>query len=190
MLPCILLRWRWFEGFYHTALTRRPPSNRIPYRATGWGYSAVPSRCSMLRVVFLGLFNRFLGRRPRERGLGMAKSKLASYFAAALLVFLPQLASAQSSIAGIVRDPSGAIIPGVTVTASSPALIERSRTATTDGSGRYAIVDLRPGTYTVTATVAGFKTFKQEGIEVPSNTSVPLYVEMGIGSTLRWESAR
>jgi len=112
----------------------------------------------------------------------MTKSRLVSTLLAAVFLLLPQLASAQSSIAGVVRDPSGAIIPGVTVTASSPALIERSRTVTTDGSGRYSIVDLRPGTYAVTASVSGFKTFKQEGIEVPSNTSVPLYVEMGVGS--------
>src|SRR5438477_9212251 len=109
----------------------------------------------------------------------MTKSRLVSCLAAALLLLLPRLASAQSSIAGVVRDPSGAIMPDVTVTASSPALIERSRTVTTDGSGRYSIVDLRPGTSTVTATVSGFKTFKQEGIDVPSYKSVPVYVERG-----------
>ena len=62
-----------------------------------------------------------------------------------LLLMVPAAASAQSSIAGNVRDASGAILPGVAVEASSPALIERARTVVTDEQGRYAIVDLRPG---------------------------------------------
>ena len=58
---------------------------------------------------------------------------------------------AQASITGTVRDTSGAVLPGVTVEASSPALIEKVRTATTDGNGQYRIVDLRAGEYTVTS---------------------------------------
>src|SRR5918997_1157282 len=76
------------------------------------------------------------------------------------------LAQGQSgTIAGVVRDTSGAVLPGVTVEASSPALIERSRSVVTDGQGNYTIVDLRPGTYTVTFTLAGFNAVRREGVE-------------------------
>src|SRR2546427_4119930 len=68
----------------------------------------------------------------------------------------PTLGHAQSAIAGTVKDTSGALLPGVTVEAASPVLIEKSRTAVTDGQGQYKIIDLRPGTYTVTFTLAGF----------------------------------
>ena len=81
----------------------------------------------------------------------------------------PDVAFAQTSgIAGVVKDPSGAVMPGVTVEASSPALIEQVRTVTTDTQGQYKIVDLRPGTYTVTFTLPGFSTVKREGIELPA----------------------
>ncbi len=69
------------------------------------------------------------------------------------------------TIAGTVRDDSGAVIPGVTVEAASPALIETVRTAQTDGTGQYKIVNLSPGVYTVTFTVQGFATVKREGIQ-------------------------
>ncbi|HKF69668.1 MAG TPA: carboxypeptidase-like regulatory domain-containing protein, partial [Vicinamibacterales bacterium] len=71
-------------------------------------------------------------------------------------VLAPALAHAQASIAGVVKDASGAVLPGVTVEASSPALIEKARTATSDGTGQYRIVDLRPGTYSVTFALSGF----------------------------------
>jgi hypothetical protein len=85
---------------------------------------------------------------------------------AACALVVPELASAQASIAGTVRDASGAVVPAVTVSASSHALIERTRTVLTDGTGQYSIVDLRPGIYTVTFTLAGFNTFKRDGIEL------------------------
>src|ERR1700682_3897146 len=71
-----------------------------------------------------------------------------------------------SGIAGVVRDTSGAVIPGVTVEASSPALIEKVRTANSDGQGLYDIVGLPPGTYAVTFTLPGFSTLKREGIDL------------------------
>jgi hypothetical protein len=91
-------------------------------------------------------------------------------------------ASAQSIIAGVARDTSGAVLPGVTVEASSDVLIEKSRSVTTDGDGRYSIVDLRPGTYSITFTLAGFNTFKRDGVIVPSNVTVPINAEMKVGS--------
>src|SRR5260370_37957047 len=105
----------------------------------------------------------------------MTRAKFAVVFAG--LVLLPTLASAQSTIEGIVKDTSGAIMPGVTVTASSPALIEKVRTVSTDGQGRYSIVDLRPGTYSLTFAMAGFVTQKRDGIQLQAYLSVHVYVK-------------
>jgi hypothetical protein len=81
------------------------------------------------------------------------------------VVLLPTVALAQASIAGVVRGSSGAVLPGVTVEASSPALIEKVRSAVSDGSGQYRIVDLRPGVYSVTFALTGFNAFKRDGVE-------------------------
>ena len=72
------------------------------------------------------------------------------------LVLLPSLAYSQTTLAGVVRDTSGSVLPGVTVEAASAALIEKTRTAVSDGSGQYRITDLAPGTYTVTYSLPGF----------------------------------
>ena len=85
------------------------------------------------------------------------------------------------AIAGVARDPSGAMLPGVTVEAASPALIEKVRSVATDDSGQYKVVDLRPGTYTVTFTLSGFATLKREGLEVVSGVTVPVNAEMKVG---------
>jgi hypothetical protein len=113
----------------------------------------------------------------------MTKAKIAANIFTGLvaLVVLPSLASAQSTISGVVRDPSGAVVAGVKVEAASEVLIERSRTVTTTGDGRYTIVDLRPGVYTMTFTSPGFSTVKQE-VTVPANVSVPVDAEMKVGS--------
>ena len=82
-------------------------------------------------------------------------------------MLVPAAAYAQgAAIAGVVKDTSGAVLPGVSVEAASPVLIEKIRTAVTDGSGQYKIVSLLPGTYTVTFTLQGFSTVKREGVEV------------------------
>jgi hypothetical protein len=96
----------------------------------------------------------------------------------------PVAARAQSlggTIAGIVKDDSGAVIPGVTVEAASPALIERVRTVVTDAQGNFKIVDLRPGVYTVTFSLAGFSTVKREGLELTSGFTVQANAEMKVG---------
>ena len=113
----------------------------------------------------------------------MNRTQFAVGLVVGAMLLLPGVATAQSAISGTVKDSSGAAMPGVTVEAASPALIERTRTVTTDGAGRYTIVDLRPGAYTVTATFAGFKTFKQEKIDVPADSSVPVFIAMEVGQT-------
>jgi hypothetical protein len=102
--------------------------------------------------------------------------------AAVSLVLLPVAASAQSTITGSVKDSSGAVLPGVTVEASSPALIEKVRTVVSDAQGRYAIVDLRPGTYRVIFTLTGFMTFAQEAIDLPSNFTATVNGELKVGA--------
>ena len=103
--------------------------------------------------------------------------------AAILLLWLlaPALAAAQSAIAGEVRDDSSAILAGVTVEASSDALIERVRTATTDGAGTYRIVDLRPGLYTVRFTLSGFATVEQTRVALPAEFTATVNAQMKVG---------
>src|SRR5260221_1090301 len=86
------------------------------------------------------------------------------------------------TIAGTVRDESGAMLPGVTVEASSPALIEKSRTAVTDGTGQYQITNLRPGTYTITFTLTGFNTVRREGVELSGTGTFSINADMKIGT--------
>ena len=100
---------------------------------------------------------------------------------AVLLVISPSLAFAQAVIAGVVKDASGAILPGVTVEATSPALIEKVRTAVTDGTGQYRIENLRPGTYAVTFALSGFSTFRREGIELTGSFTATVDAEMRVG---------
>ena len=100
----------------------------------------------------------------------------------AWVVLVPSVVWAQATIAGVVRDPSGAVLPGVTVEATSPALIEKVRSVVTDGTGQYRIVDLRPGTYTVTATLTGFSTVKREGIELTGSLVATIPLEMRVGT--------
>ncbi len=107
----------------------------------------------------------------------------AARLASLALLISPVSAFAQSTgIAGVVKDASGAVLPGVTVEAASPALIERSRTATTDSQGQYKIVDLRPGVYTVTFTLPGFSTVKREDIELPAQFTATVNGEMTVGA--------
>lgn len=83
-----------------------------------------------------------------------------------LLAGFPRAGLAQAAVAGSVTDPSDTPIPGVLVEASSPALIEKARAAFTDGSGRYRIEDLRPGVYTVSFRLAGWRPYQQSGVEL------------------------
>ena len=100
----------------------------------------------------------------------------------AALTTVPAAASAQAVIAGSVTDGSGGVLPGVTVEAASPALIEKVRTVVTDGAGRYRVVDLRPGAYTVTFTLPGFSNVKREGIELTGSFVATIDVQMRVGT--------
>lgn len=98
------------------------------------------------------------------------------------LAVCPIAASAQSALAGVVTDSSGAVVPAVTVDASSPALIEKSRTAVTDSSGRYRIGDLRPGVYVVTFTAPGMAPYRQEGVELSGSLTATVNAKLVVGS--------
>src|SRR5262245_28465933 len=99
-----------------------------------------------------------------------------------VLLTVPTAAWAQATITGTARDTSGAVLPGVSVEATSPALIERVRTVITDSTGQYRIVDLRPGTYTLTFTLPGFSTFKREGVELSGAFIATIDAQMKVGA--------
>jgi len=113
------------------------------------------------------------------------KSALASRIGVILVVVsvvAPASAAAQSAIAGTVRDVSGAAMPGVTVEAASPVLIEKVKATVSDGNGGYRIADLRPGIYTVTFRLPGFNTFRREGLELPADFTATLNAELSVGA--------
>src|SRR5687768_3695968 len=111
-----------------------------------------------------------MGRSVRRAGLALV-----------LLAVTASIAQAQGTLAGVVRDATGAVLPGVTVEAASPALIERVRTTVTDNSGQYRIVDLRGGVYTVTFTLAGFSGVRREGVQLAGETIVTVNGDMRVG---------
>ena len=98
-----------------------------------------------------------------------------------VLMMIPSDVFGQASITGVVKDPGGSVLPGVTVTAASPVLIEKTRTAVTDGSGQFRIVDLRAGTYTVTFTLQGFSTYKRDGIVLEGTFTARVDAALRVG---------
>jgi len=96
-------------------------------------------------------------------------------------VLVPSISSAQATLAGVVKDSSGAVLPGVTVETSSPVLIEKTRAATTDGTGQYQIVDLRPGTYAITFALSGFRIVTREGVEVSGAGVITIDANLSVG---------
>ena len=99
----------------------------------------------------------------------------------ALMALMPSLAHAQSSITGTIRDASGAVLPGVTVEAASPVLIEKVRSTVTDGIGQYRLTELLPGTYSLTFTLPGFATVKRDGVEMTGAGVITLNADMRVG---------
>src|SRR6266581_249602 len=98
------------------------------------------------------------------------------------LVVISAMANGQASIVGTVKDSSGAVLPGVTVEASSPELIEKTRTAISDGTGQYRIENLRPGTYAVAFMLTGFSTAKREGIELTGTFTATVNADLRVGA--------
>ena len=92
-----------------------------------------------------------------------------------------QAGTVQASIAGVVTDSSGGVLPGVSVEASSTALIEKVRTVVTDGTGRYRIIDLPSGTYALTFTLPGFSTVRQEGIALSGSFAATINTQLRVG---------
>ena len=103
-------------------------------------------------------------------------------FVVAWLVVLPSSGYAQATLAGVVKDASGAVLPGVTVEASSPTLIEKTRTAVTDGTGQYRITELPPGIYALSFMLTGFSNMKREGVEVTGSGVIAINTEMRVGT--------
>jgi hypothetical protein len=99
-----------------------------------------------------------------------------------VLLLLPSLAYAQAAITGVVKDASGAVLPGVTVEAASPVLIEKVRSVISDATGQYRVVDLRPGTYSVTFSLPGFSTVKREGIELSGSFVATVNGDLKVGA--------
>src|SRR6476661_2787897 len=99
-----------------------------------------------------------------------------------VLLALPVAAYAQAAITGVVKDASGGVLPGVTVEAASPVLIEKVRSVVSDDTGQYRIVNLLPGTYSVTFTLTGFTTVKREGIELSGAFVASINADMKVGA--------
>ncbi len=99
-----------------------------------------------------------------------------------VLALLPSPAYAQAAITGVVKDASGGVLPGVTVEAASPVLIEKVRSVATDATGQYRIVDLRPGTYSVTFSLPGFSTVKREAIELTGSFVATVNADLKVGA--------
>src|ERR1700693_5757739 len=110
------------------------------------------------------------------------RTLLRVLFAVTALFLVPASLWAQASITGVVKDTSGAVLPGVTVEASSPVLIEKVRSAVTDGSGVYRIVDLLPGTYAVAFTLPGFSTVRREGVELTGSFAATINADLKVGA--------
>jgi hypothetical protein len=101
--------------------------------------------------------------------------------ATAAMALVASTGYAQATLTGTVRDTSGGVLPGVTVEAASPALIEKVRTAITDATGQFRIIDLRAGTYTITAALPGFVTVRREDVQLAGSQTLTVPIEMRIG---------
>src|SRR5580765_3310803 len=118
----------------------------------------------------------------KKTGSRFRREALARVALVVLVARAPSATPAQSAIAGVVKDATVSVLPGVNVEAASPSLIERTRTVVTDTQGQYKIVDLRPGPYEVTFSLAGFTTVKQADIQLPSNFTVSVNAELRVGA--------
>ena len=114
--------------------------------------------------------------------LNLAQRSRGALVVALVSLLLPSAAYAQAAITGVVKDTSGGVLPGVTVEAASPVLIEKVRSVVSDDTGQYRIVDLRPGTYSVTFSLPGFSTVKREGIELSGTFVATVNGDLKVGA--------
>lgn len=116
----------------------------------------------------------------------MRRARIVWFMMLSGLLFVPDIGWAQTAttgaIAGVVKDATGAVLPGVTVEAASSALIEKVRTVVTNGEGQYKIIELRPGAYSVTFTLTGFSIVKREGLDLTAGFTAPVNAELRVGS--------
>src|SRR5262249_51355139 len=109
-------------------------------------------------------------------------ARAALIIAGLLTLPVPSSGQALGTVAGVIKDSSGAILPGVTVEVASPVLIEKVREAVSDGTGQYRIINLPPGTYSVTFTLTGFSTIKREGVDVTAGFTASVNAELKVGT--------
>src|SRR5438445_8448986 len=107
---------------------------------------------------------------------------LGALFVLSVLLLLPSTAYAQAAITGVVKDASGGVLPGATVEAASPVLIEKIRAVVTDDTGQYRVVNLRPGTYSLTFSLPGFSTVKRDGVELTGNFVATVNADLKVGA--------
>ena len=152
----------------------RGPTCRWPLRRVRRGSIA------LYRIVTIWHHPAAVQIQPGGRASVSGRMKTLVVFAC--LIGVPTTGFGQAAIAGSVKDSSGAPMTGVMVEASSPALIERIRTAVTDGAGRYRIEDLRPGTYQVRFTLAGWRPQQREGVELTGSFTATVNAELTLGA--------
>src|SRR5215216_4368959 len=162
----------WVNGYVLRPLFRAPSGEGFV------GLSClVLGNCPVRRTLF-AIQEVSLGKRAIARIVHV----LGLVLIPAAVVLLPSLAFAQATLTGTVKDASGGVLPGVTVEATSPALTEKVRTVVTDGAGVYRIVQLDPGTYSLTATLPGFNTYKRDDIALAGTQVITIPVELKVGS--------
>src|SRR5690349_4954533 len=169
-------------------MTRHDSAKRIHFSG-GFAKTGLNTQFQLLRSSGLASRIRLLHTADppvhlRRSHSMKARGLVIVSLALVLMALLTGSASAQSasSIVGAVKDTSGAVMPGVTVEAASPELIEKVKSAVTDERGLYQIVDLRPGVYTVTFTLPGFSTVKREALELAANFTATVNAEMRVGA--------
>ena len=146
----------------------------------GHGPGAIPSGTHSVTARLIRILRGNTTHCEEKRDVYIrARRKCA---ALVVILLLPAAAFAQAAITGVVKDASGAVLPGVTVEAASSVLIEKVRSVVTDDTGQYRIVDLRPGTYVVTFTLPGFSTVKREGIELSGDFVATVNGDLRVGN--------
>src|SRR5262245_37560502 len=159
---------------------RHPEENSKKSLAGGPGAPYLAGFLPIRAAILLRRSRSSYTRHPLLVGSTMRAPGVA-WFVVALFLVAPTCVFAQASLTGTVRDSSGAVLPGVTVEAASPSLIEKVRTATTDGNGQYRIVDLRAGEYTVTFALSGFTTVRREGVTLEGSFTAAINIDMRVG---------